>query len=106
MKEWKRTTSVQSQESCGGFELREKDNGKNSGWMYTVNGVHPSMGMNDWYVSTGDEIIWHYIDDYKTEQADMKNDDGSYGSAGNGHYDGLCSDPFQASAQCRRVRKV
>lgn len=41
------------------------------------------MGMNDWYVSTGDEIIWHYIDDYKTEQADMKNDDGSYGSAGN-----------------------
>ena len=51
--------------------------------MYTVNGVHPSMGMNDWYVSTGDEIIWHYIDDYKTEQADMKNDDGSYGSAGN-----------------------
>ena len=51
--------------------------------MYTVNGVHPSMGMNNWYVSTGDEIIWHYIDDYKTEQADMKNDDGSYGSAGN-----------------------
>lgn len=51
--------------------------------MYTVNGVHPSMGMNDWYVSTGDEIIWHYIDDYTTEQADMKNDDGSYGSAGN-----------------------
>lgn len=84
MKEWKRTTSVRSQHrNRGGFELREKDNGKNSGWMYTVNGVHPSMGMNDWYVSTGDEIIWHYIDDYKTEQADMKNDDGSYGSAGN-----------------------
>lgn len=76
-------SAITAPESCGGFELREKDNGKNSGWMYTVNGVHPSMGMNDWYVSTGDEIIWHYIDDYKTEQADMKNDDGSYGSAGN-----------------------
>ena len=76
-------SAITAPESCGGFELREKDNGKNSGWMYTVNGVHPSMGMNDWYVSTGDEIIWHYIDDYTTEQADMKNDDGSYGSAGN-----------------------
>ena len=76
-------SSITAPESCGGYELREKDNGQNSGWMYTVNGVHPSMGMNDWYVSTGDEIIWHYIDDYKTEQADMKNDDGSYGSAGN-----------------------
>ena len=76
-------SAITAPESCGGFELREKDNGKNSGWMYTVNGVHQSMGMNDWYVSTGDEIIWHYIDDYKTEQADMKNDDGSYGSAGN-----------------------
>lgn len=76
-------SAITAPESCGGYELREKDNGQNSGWMYTVNGVHPSMGMNDWYVSTGDEIIWHYIDDYKTEQADMKNDDGSYGSAGN-----------------------
>ena len=76
-------SAITAPESCGGYELREKDNGKNSGWMYTVNGVHPSMGMNDWYVSTGDEIIWHYIDDYTTEQADMKNDDGSYGSAGN-----------------------
>ena len=76
-------SAITAPESCGGFELREKDNGKNSGWMYTVNGVHPSMGVNDWYVSTGDEIIWHYIDDYTTEQADMKNDDGSYGSAGN-----------------------
>ena len=76
-------SAITAPESCGGFELREKDNGKNSGWMYTVNGVHQSMGMNDWYVSTGDEIIWHYIDDYTTEQADMKNDDGSYGSAGN-----------------------
>lgn len=51
--------------------------------MYTVNGVHPSMDLNSWYVSNGDEIIWHYIDDYKVEQADMKNDDGSYGSTGN-----------------------
>ncbi|MFR0790968.1 MAG: LPXTG cell wall anchor domain-containing protein [Lachnospiraceae bacterium] len=41
------------------------------------------MDLNSWYVSNGDEIIWHYIDDYKVEQSDMKNDDGSYGSTGN-----------------------
>ncbi len=76
-------SSIAAPEVCGGYELREKDNGQNSGWMYTVNGVHPSLGMNDWYVSTGDEIVWHYIDDYKTEQSDMKNDDGSYGTTGN-----------------------
>ena len=76
-------SSIAAPEVCGGYELREKDNGQNSGWMYTVNGVHPSLGLNDWYVSTGDEIVWHYIDDYKIEQSDMKNDDGSYGTTGN-----------------------
>ena len=76
-------SAITAPKSCGGYELREKDNGQNSGWMYTVNGVHPSMDLNSWYVSNGDEIIWHYIDDYKVEQADMKNDDGSYGSTGN-----------------------
>lgn len=76
-------SAITAPKSCGGYELREKDNGQNSGWMYTVNGVHPSMDLNSWYVSNGDEIIWHYIDDYKVEQSDMKNDDGTYGSAGN-----------------------
>ena len=59
------------------------DNGKNSGWMYTVNGVHPDKGLNEWYVTTGDEIVWHYIDDYKVEQADMKDDSGNYATGGN-----------------------
>ena len=63
-------SSITAPESCGGFALAEKENGPNSGWMYTVNGKHPDVGLNDCYVTTGDEIIWHYIDDYKTEQAD------------------------------------
>lgn len=42
--------------------------------MYTVNGVHPDKGLNEWYVTTGDEIVWHYIDDYKVEQSDMKDE--------------------------------
>ena len=76
-------SAITAPEVCGGFKLREKDNGQNSGWMYTVNGVHPSLGMNEWYVSNGDEIVWHYIDDYKIEQSDMKNEDGDYVSGGN-----------------------
>nr|WP_243167479.1 MULTISPECIES: DUF4430 domain-containing protein [Lachnospiraceae] len=76
-------SAITAPKACDGYILSEKDNGQNSGWMYTVNGKHPSLGLNDWYVSTGDEIIWHYIDDYKTEQSDMKNDDGSYGTTGN-----------------------
>lgn len=76
-------SAITAPEACSGYILSEKDNGQNSGWMYTVNGVHSSLGLNDWYVSTGDEIVWHYIDDYKIEQSDMKNDDGSYGTTGN-----------------------
>ena len=76
-------SAITAPKICDGYVLSEKDNGQNSGWMYTVNGVHPSLGLNDWYVSNGDEIIWHYIDDYKIEQSDMKNDDGSYGTTGN-----------------------
>lgn len=76
-------SAITAPEVCGGFKLEQKDNGKNSGWMYTVNGVHPGLGLNEWYVSNGDEIVWHYIDDYQTEQSDMKNDDGDYASGGN-----------------------
>ena len=75
-------SSITAPEVCGGYVLSEKDNGKNSGWMYTVNGVHPSEGVNNWYVSNGDEIVFHYVDDYTVEQADMIGDEGS-GSSGN-----------------------
>lgn len=75
-------SSITAPEIYGGFELKEKDNGKNSGWMYTVNGVHPDKGLNEWYVTTGDEIVWHYIDDYKVEQSDMKDESG-FASSGN-----------------------
>ncbi len=75
-------SSITAPEIYGGYELKEMDNGKNSGWMYTVNGVHPDRGLNEWYVTTDDEIVWHYIDDYKVEQADMKDESG-FASSGN-----------------------
>lgn len=75
-------SSITAPEIYGGYELKEMDNGKNSGWMYTVNGIHPDRGLNEWYVTTGDEIVWHYIDDYKVEQSDMKDESG-FASSGN-----------------------
>ena len=76
-------SAITSPETYGGYELREKDNGKNSGWMYTVNGVHPSDGLKNCYVDSGDEIIWHYVDDYQSEQADMLDKNGNYVGTGN-----------------------
>lgn len=48
--------------------LAEFDNGKNSGWMYTVNGSHPLLGLNQYTLSSDDEIVWHYTDDYTKEE--------------------------------------
>ena len=51
--------------------LGEFDNGKLSGWMYTVNGTHPDVGVSARYLKQGDEIILHYTDDYTKEEGGM-----------------------------------
>lgn len=48
-----------------GTTLSEFDNGVNSGWMYTVNGVYPNVGLNNYVLADGDEIVWQYVDDYQ-----------------------------------------
>ena len=48
--------------------LGEFDNGPNSGWMYTVNGTHPEVGVSARYVKNGDKIILHYTDDFNYEE--------------------------------------
>lgn len=52
--------------------LAEFDNGPNSGWMYTVNGSHPDVGVSAKYLSNGDNIILHYTDDYDYEEGGVK----------------------------------
>ncbi|MBR6950741.1 MAG: DUF4430 domain-containing protein [Oscillospiraceae bacterium] len=59
----------------GGISLSEFDNGVNSGWMYTVNGVHPQLGVSQKYVKDGDSIVLHYSDDYTKEQGSEGYDD-------------------------------
>ena len=51
--------------------LAEFTNGKNSGWMYTLNGSYPKLGVSQQYLNDGDVIVFHYTDDYTLEAADM-----------------------------------
>ncbi len=65
-----------------GVTIGEFTNGKLSGWMYTLNGVHPTNGINEQYLSDGDEIIFHYTDDYTKERDTEKWGSSNVGIAG------------------------
>lgn len=52
-----------------GVTLSEFDNGMKSGWMYTLNGVHPQLGVAQQFLEDGDEIIFHYTDNYMAEES-------------------------------------
>jgi hypothetical protein len=54
----------------GGFTLAEFTNGTWSGWMYTVNGQHPGYGLREYDLKDGDNIVWHYVNDYRYEVKD------------------------------------
>ena len=69
----------------GGYALSEFTNGKRSGWMYTVNGLHPDVGLKDKTLQDGDIVVWHYVNDYSYEVADWKGD-ASHPSLGSGAY--------------------
>ncbi len=51
-----------------GVTLGEFTNGNLSGWMYTLNGKHPSLGVAQQYLNGGEDIIFHYTDDYTVEE--------------------------------------
>ena len=76
---------VSSIQSPDGEWLGEFTNGKYSGWMYTVNGDHPDVGLNEYYLSGDEDIIWHYVDDYRQEVADLKTT-GEYAPIGDGRF--------------------
>ncbi|NBH61655.1 DUF4430 domain-containing protein [Anaerotruncus sp. 80] len=52
----------------GSLTLAEMDNGRNSGWMYTINGKHPEFGVSEQYLENGNVIVLHYTDDYTREE--------------------------------------
>ena len=55
-----------------GLKLGEFTNGKLSGWMYTLNGTHPNLGVSEQFLNPGDRIIFHYTDDYTKEEGSEK----------------------------------
>jgi len=50
-----------------GFRLAEGTNGPYSGWMYTLNYVYSEYGVRDQLVDDGDEIVFHYTDNFIME---------------------------------------
>ena len=47
-----------------GVTLAEFDKGKNSGWLYKVNGQKPTVGLGDFLLHDGDDIVWYYTEDW------------------------------------------
>ena len=47
---------------AAGVTLSEKDHGKYSGWMYTVNDVAPEVSLDQTYINDQDKIVFYYTD--------------------------------------------
>lgn len=43
-------------------------NGANAGWMYSVNGEYPELALTEFELEDGDKVVWHYVDDYTSEE--------------------------------------
>ena len=48
----------------GSETLAASDKGPKSGWMYTVNGSLPEVGIQDYKLKTGDTVKLYYVEDY------------------------------------------
>lgn len=55
-----------------GTEIGQFDNGNLSGWMYTLNGKHPEVGVAAQFLSDRDAVVFHYTDDYTKEEGSEK----------------------------------
>lgn len=52
----------------GDVTLGEFTNGKYSGWMYTLNGSYPDLGVSEQEVKNNDQIVLHYTDYYPEDE--------------------------------------
>ena len=41
--------------------LAERQHGPMSGWIFSVNGVEPSVACSAYTLSAGDSIVWTYV---------------------------------------------
>ncbi len=59
---------VKSVTDADGNTLSERDGGRNSGWIYTVNGKLPAIYMNGYALKEGDEVVVRFTNDYTKEE--------------------------------------
>ena len=50
-----------------GVTLAEFDKGENSGWLYKVNGTLPNVGVTEYEIANGDQILFYYTNDWKKD---------------------------------------
>ncbi|MCM1149307.1 MAG: S-layer homology domain-containing protein [Butyricicoccus sp.] len=63
-----------------GVTIGEFTNGSLSGWMYTLNGKHPNLGVSEQFLDDGDAIVFHYTDDYTKEEGSEQWSGGTTGT--------------------------
>ena len=63
-------SAITAPEALGGYTMAEFTNGPNRGWMYTINGSHPGRSVKNFYLNDGDELVFHYVNDYLYEVED------------------------------------
>ncbi len=68
---------VSSITNAKGESLAEFDEGKNSGWLYKVNGTLPTVGLNQYALSDKDNIVWYYVKDWTKDPDAVANAGGS-----------------------------
>ena len=57
-------------------QLYEFDCGKNTGWMYSVNGKYPNYGCSSYKLEDGDKIEWRYTCNLGSDVGDQYAEDG------------------------------
>jgi len=65
-----------------GVTLAEFDKGKNSGWLYKVNGEEAKVGIKDKVLSEGDAVLWYYVADWKEHTSILGGYGSGYGGSG------------------------
>ena len=42
-------------------DLKEREHGSSSGWMYKVNDISPNVGAGSYQLKDGDHVVWYYV---------------------------------------------
>lgn len=85
--------------------LGEFDNGTLSGWLYTVNGKYPSLGVAEQTLKNGDNVVFHYTDDYTAEESSKNWQSGSASASKTNTYTVKFDSNGGSSVQNQKVEK-